>query len=136
MAQVGRISGPLLKSNLERNGIDLAFKDVSSSTPTLFLDVNNNRIGVNTQSPIAELQIDSLLKPTDTYSQQQKLQSPSFGNDLYAESVSIDGETYRLPEPFFVIATQNPMDSSGTSSLPDSQLDRFMISFSLSELSE
>ena len=93
MAQVGRISGPLLKSNLERNGIDLAFKDVSSSTPTLFLDVNNNRIGVNTQSPIAELQIDSLLKPTDTYSQQRKLESPSFGNDLYGESVSIDGDT-------------------------------------------
>ena len=41
-----------------------------------------------------------------------------------------------LPEPFFVIATQNPMDASGTSNLPDSQLDRFMISYSLSELNE
>ena len=39
MAQVGRISGPLLKANLERHGIDLAFKDVSSSDPLLFLDV-------------------------------------------------------------------------------------------------
>ena len=46
------------------------------------------------------------------------------------------GQTYKLPEPFFVIATQNPMDSSGTSTLPDSQLDRFMISFSLSELND
>jgi MoxR-like ATPase len=52
------------------------------------------------------------------------------------KSVSIDGETHKLPEPFFVIATQNPMDSSGTSSLPDSQLDRFMISYSLSDLNE
>jgi len=52
------------------------------------------------------------------------------------KNVSIDGTTYKLPEPFFVIATQNPMDSSGTSTLPDSQLDRFMISFSLSELSD
>ena len=52
------------------------------------------------------------------------------------KSVSIDGKTYKLPEPFFVIATQNPMDSSGTSSLPDSQLDRFMISYSLSDLDE
>ena len=41
-----------------------------------------------------------------------------------------------MPDPFFVIATQNPMDSSGTSNLPDSQLDRFMISFSLSELND
>ena len=46
------------------------------------------------------------------------------------KNVTIDGESYNLPEPFFVIATQNPMDTSGTSSLPDSQLDRFMISYS------
>ena len=55
---------------------------------------------------------------------------------LDSKNVTIDGESYNLPEPFFVIATQNPMDSSGTSSLPDSQLDRFMISFSLSDLNE
>ena len=53
----------------------------------------------------------------------------AFLEAMEEKSVSIDGETYKLPEPFFVIATQNPMDSSGTSSLPDSQLDRFMISY-------
>ena len=52
------------------------------------------------------------------------------------KKVSIDGISHSLPEPFFVIATQNPMDSSGTSSLPDSQLDRFMISYSLSDLND
>ena len=58
MAQVGRISGPLLKSNLERQGIDLAFKNVSSSDPVLFLDVNNNRIGINyTGTPLSELYV-------------------------------------------------------------------------------
>ena len=51
------------------------------------------------------------------------------------EKVSIDGESYNLPESFLLLQP-NPMDSSGTSSLPESQLDRFMISFSLSELSE
>ena len=45
--------------------------------------------------------------------------------------VSIDGETYQLPQPFFVIATQNPMFHSGTYSLPESQLDRFMMRISL-----
>ena len=60
----------------------------------------------------------------------------AFLEAMEEKSVSIDGETYKLPEPFFVIATQNPMDSSGTSSLPDSQLDRFMISYSLSDLNE
>ena len=60
----------------------------------------------------------------------------AFLEAMEEKKVSIDGESYNLPEPFFVIATQNPMDSSGTSSLPDSQLDRFMISYSLSDLNE
>ena len=41
--------------------------------------------------------------------------------------VSIDGQTLPLPEPFFVIATQNPHDFAGTFPLPESQLDRFML---------
>jgi MoxR-like ATPase len=41
--------------------------------------------------------------------------------------VSIDGTTYQLPQPFFVIATQNPMSFSGTYPLPESQLDRFLM---------
>ena len=45
--------------------------------------------------------------------------------------VSVDGETYVLPEPFFVIATQNPQTQSGTFPLPESQLDRFMFRISL-----
>lgn len=41
--------------------------------------------------------------------------------------VTIDGVTHALPDPFFVIATQNPVDLSGTYPLPDSQLDRFLL---------
>lgn len=41
--------------------------------------------------------------------------------------VSIDGVTSPLPDPFFVIATQNPQDFAGTFPLPESQLDRFMV---------
>jgi MoxR-like ATPase len=41
--------------------------------------------------------------------------------------VSVDGQTLPLPEPFFVIATQNPEDFAGTYPLPESQLDRFMM---------
>lgn len=40
---------------------------------------------------------------------------------------TIEGKTYRLPKPFFVIATQNPAEQFGTFPLPDSQLDRFMM---------
>ncbi len=41
--------------------------------------------------------------------------------------VTVDGRTHALPAPFFVIATQNPVDLSGTYPLPDSQLDRFLL---------
>lgn len=45
--------------------------------------------------------------------------------------VTIDGYTNQVSEPFIVIATQNPVGSAGTQMLPESQLDRFMISISL-----
>jgi MoxR-like ATPase len=45
--------------------------------------------------------------------------------------VSIDGKTLPLPEPFFVLATQNPQDFAGTFPLPESQLDRFMVRISI-----
>jgi MoxR-like ATPase len=45
--------------------------------------------------------------------------------------VTADGVTHTLPEPFFVVATQNPLDLAGTFPLPDSQLDRFMLRISL-----
>jgi MoxR-like ATPase len=43
----------------------------------------------------------------------------------------VDGETYPLPEPFFVVATQNPHEQIGTYGLPESQLDRFLMRVSL-----
>lgn len=45
--------------------------------------------------------------------------------------VSVDGTPRRLPEPFFVIATQNPQDQIGTFPLPESQLDRFLMCIEL-----
>jgi len=45
--------------------------------------------------------------------------------------VTVEGETRPLPQPFFVIATQNPHDQLGTYALPESQLDRFLMRISL-----
>src|SRR6056297_1094804 len=47
------------------------------------------------------------------------------------QQVSVDGHTHPLASPFFVIATQNPLDLVGTYPLPDSQLDRFLLRISL-----
>lgn len=46
-------------------------------------------------------------------------------------NVTVDGVTHPVPDPFVVIATQNPVGASGTQLLPDSQLDRFMVKLSL-----
>ncbi len=45
--------------------------------------------------------------------------------------INVDGERMKLPSPFFVIASQNPIDQIGTSPLPESQLDRFLMRISL-----
>ena len=58
-----------------------------------------NRIGPKTQSALLEVMVEG--------------------------QVTLDRTTYPLPDPFFVIATQNPMDHAGTFPLPESQLDRF-----------
>lgn len=46
-------------------------------------------------------------------------------------TITIDSETHMLPTPFICIATQNPLGSAGTQPLPESQLDRFMVSLSI-----
>ncbi len=50
---------------------------------------------------------------------------------MQEHQVSVDGETHPLPEPFFVVATQNPSDQIGTFPLPESQLDRFLLRLEL-----
>jgi MoxR-like ATPase len=50
--------------------------------------------------------------------------------------VSIDGETHQLPDPFIVIATDNPIEFEGTYPLPEAQLDRFAVKVALKYLSE
>jgi len=47
------------------------------------------------------------------------------------KQVTIEGETYKLPKPFFVIATQNPLEQFGTFPLPEAQMDRFLMKISL-----
>jgi MoxR-like ATPase len=51
-------------------------------------------------------------------------------------SVTVQGATYPLPRPFFVLATQNPIEMEGTYPLPEAQLDRFMFNINIGYLSE
>ena len=46
---------------------------------------------------------------------------------MQERQITVGGETYKVPEPFFVLATQNPIEQEGTYTLPEAQLDRFML---------
>src|SRR5205085_5381843 len=46
---------------------------------------------------------------------------------MQERQVTVDGATYQLPDPFFVLATQNPVELEGTFPLPEAQLDRFLV---------
>ncbi len=50
---------------------------------------------------------------------------------MQEKNVTVSGKTYKLEEPFFVLATQNPIEQEGTYPLPEAQLDRFMFNLSL-----
>ena len=50
---------------------------------------------------------------------------------MQEQQVTVEGVTWKLPEPFMVIATQNPLELEGTFPLPEAQLDRFMVRCSL-----
>ncbi|MEK8025469.1 MAG: hypothetical protein RLY78_2287 [Pseudomonadota bacterium] len=87
-------------SVFERAGERFVFHPGPVFSPVLLAD-EINRAGPKTQSALLEA--------------------------MEERQVSIDGVTHPLPEPFFVIATQNPAEQLGTHPLPESQLDRFLM---------
>jgi hypothetical protein len=62
---LGRISGPLLKANLVRDNVNLSFRNGIADPDILFLDVNNNRIGVNSSTPLHDLDVNGYTRTTD-----------------------------------------------------------------------
>ncbi|MEA3377042.1 MAG: MoxR family ATPase [Chloroflexota bacterium] len=50
---------------------------------------------------------------------------------MQEQQITVDGDTYRLPRPFMVLATQNPIELEGTFPLPEAQVDRFLIRLSI-----
>lgn len=51
------------------------------------------------------------------------------------EEVTVDGKTYHLQKPFLVIATENPIETTGTFPLPEAELDRFLVKLTMGDLS-
>lgn len=84
VASLGRISGKLLSANLLRNGSDLTFRNGSTDPDLLYLDVNNMRVGINTDSPVYDLDVNSLITTTNA----------SVTNRLTVDNVIVDAAGY------------------------------------------
>lgn len=113
--------------------LNLDWKRLQCTNDTMPSDI----IGVNVFDPqsgnftfrqgplFTELMLVDELNRAPSKSQSALLEAMAEGQ------ASIDGRRYALPEPFLLIATQNPTEQIGVSPLPESQLDRFAVSFTL-----
>ena len=107
--------------------LGLNFKRVQFTSDLLPSDILGFNILQNDKLTFQKGPIFTNIVLADELNRGSPKSQSAFLEAMEEKNVSIDGETYNLPEPFFVIATQNPMDSSGTSNLPDSQLDRLSL---------
>ena len=90
---LGRIGGGVLKDNLERNGSNLNFKNTSGSVALIHLDVNNNRIGINNESPASgySLDVPTPLSSTNLIADNANIQNWTLDtNRIYQQSGDIN----------------------------------------------
>ena len=107
--------------------LGLSFKRIQFTSDLLPSDILGFNIFKNEELTFQKGPIFTNIVLADELNRGSPKSQSAFLEAMEEKNVSIDGSTYKLPEPFFVIATQNPMDSSGTSTLPDSQLDLSLI---------
>ena len=118
------------------DSLNLNFKRIQFTSDLLPSDIlgytylKNNKFEINKGPIFTNIVLADELNRASPKTQSAFLEAMEEG------TVTIDKKTFKLKKPFSVIATQNPSDLSGTSLLPESQLDRFSISFSLDELNQ
>jgi MoxR-like ATPase len=119
-------------------------------------DLSFNRIQFTPDLMPADITGTELLEETDAGRRMKFVQGPLFANMILADEinrtppktqsalleamqehqVTVAGTRHKLAEPFFVLATQNPIEMEGTYPLPEAQLDRFMFNIEVDYLSE
>jgi MoxR-like ATPase len=125
--------GKTLLALATARSMGVRFRRIQFTSDTLPSDI----IGVNVYDPktsdfvfkqgpiFAEVLLADEINRTSPRTQSALLEAMAEGK------VSVDGTTYKLEAPFFVLATMNPVERFGSFDLPESQLDRFMISITL-----
>ena len=116
--------------------LNLDFKRIQFTSDLLPSDILGYTFLKNDKFEINKGPIFSNIVLADELNRASPKTQSAFLEAMEEKTVTIDKETLKLPKPFSIIATQNPSDLSGTSLLPESQLDRFSISFSLDELDQ
>jgi MoxR-like ATPase len=124
------------------NVLDLSFKRIQFTPDLMPADITGTEIieedrgtGKRTmqfiRGPVfANIILADEINRTPPKTQSALLEAMQEGN------VTVQGETYALPKPFFVLATQNPIEMEGTYPLPEAQLDRFMFNVRIGYLPE
>ena len=127
-------TGKTTFAKLIANSLGLDFKRIQFTSDMLPSDINGFVKYINNEPNFQKGPIFSNIILADELNRGNPKCQSAFMEAMEEKSVTIDGSTYNLPQPFFVIATQNPTEQVGTYPLPESQLDRFMISFSMNKL--
>lgn len=111
------------------NSIDMSFKRIQFTPDLLPSDV----VGVtyydqkNSEFEYREGPIFASVVLADEINRASPKTQSALLEVMEEQKVTVDGETHAVPQPFMVIATQNPMEQLGTYKLPEAQMDRFLI---------
>lgn len=127
-------TGKTTFAKLIANSLGLDFKRIQFTSDMLPSDINGFVKYINNEPNFQKGPIFSNIVLADELNRGNPKCQSAFMEAMEEKSVTIDGSTHNLPQPFFVIATQNPTEQVGTYPLPESQLDRFMVSFSMNKL--
>ena len=104
-------------------GVPGLAKTLLVNTISKVLDLSYNRIQFTPDLMPSDIIGTEILDETRHF---RFIKGSVFSNIILADEINVAGERYKLDEPFFVLATQNPIEQEGTYPLPEAQLDRFM----------
>ncbi len=112
--------------------LDLEFKRIQFTPDLMPSDITGSEIlGENRQFKFNKGPIFSNIVLADEINRTPPKTQAALLEAMQERSVTVSGERHILPAPFFVLATQNPIEQEGTYPLPEAQLDRFMFNISL-----
>lgn len=132
LEDVPGVGKTLLAKSIARS-IDASFKRIQFTSDLLPSDITGVSVYNQRNNEFEYIQgpIFANIVLADEINRGTPRTQSSLLESMEERQVSVDGITRLLPKPFFVIGTQNPIESQGTFPLPDSQVDRFLMSLSV-----